>query len=140
VSDVEIVARVERRRKWTIEEKAALIAEVEAEGGKVKPVARRHRMSESLLYNWRSAWKAAAAAAVGPAGSVEFMPLGVFGEAGNAGPPMLPPPERPRSRVSGESRTGGIEIVLPNGARVSVDAFVNEKALSRVLRAMKGAT
>ena len=35
MSDVEIVARVERRRKWTIEEKAALIAEVEAEGGKV---------------------------------------------------------------------------------------------------------
>ncbi len=35
---------------------------------------------------------------------------------------------------------GGIEIVLPNGARVSVDAFVNEKALSRVLRAMKGTT
>jgi hypothetical protein len=35
---------------------------------------------------------------------------------------------------------GGIEIVLPNGARVSVDASVNEKALSRVLRAMKGAT
>jgi hypothetical protein len=53
VSDVEIVAQVERRRKWTIEEKAALIAEVE-EGGKVKQVARRHRMSESLLYNWRS--------------------------------------------------------------------------------------
>ena len=65
MSDVEIVARVERRRKWTIEEKAALIAEVEAEGGKVKLVARRHRVSESLLYNWRSAWKAAAAAAAG---------------------------------------------------------------------------
>jgi transposase len=140
VSDVEIVARVERRRKWTIEEKAALIAEVEAEGGKVKLVARRHRMSESLLYNWRSAWKAAAAAAVGPAGSVEFVPLGVFGEAGNAEPPMLPPPERPRSRLPGESRAGAIEIALSNGARVSVDAFVNEKALSRVLRAMKGAT
>jgi hypothetical protein len=29
---------------------------------------------------------------------------------------------------------------LPNGSRVSVDAFVNEKALSRVLRAMKGST
>jgi transposase-like protein len=42
-------------------EPAALLAEVEAEGGKVKLVARRHRMSESLLYNWRSAWKAAAA-------------------------------------------------------------------------------
>jgi transposase len=140
VSDVEIVAQVERRRKWTIGEKAALIAEVEAEGGKVKLVARRHRMSESLLYNWRSAWKAAAAAAVGPAGSVAFVPLGVFGEAGNAEPPMLPPPERPRARLPGESRVGAIEIALSNGARVSVDAFVNERALSRVLRAMKGAT
>jgi hypothetical protein len=40
----------------------------------------------------------------------------------------------------GDGGAGGIEIVLPNGARVSVDAFVNEKALSRVLRAMKCAT
>jgi hypothetical protein len=37
-----------------------------------------------------------------------------------------------------EGKGGSIEIMLPNGARVSVDAFVNEKALSRVLRAMKG--
>ena len=95
MSDVEIVARVERRRKWTIEEKAALIAEVEAEGGKVKLVARRHRMSESLLYNWRSAWKAAANAAVGSSGAMEFVPLGIFGEAANAAPPMLPPPALP---------------------------------------------
>jgi hypothetical protein len=55
------MARVERRRKWTAQEKAALLAEVEAEGGKVAIVARRHRISESVLYNWRAAWKAAAA-------------------------------------------------------------------------------
>ena len=140
MSDVEIVARVERRRKWTIEEKAALIAEVEAEGGKVRLVARRHRMSESLLYNWRSAWKAAAAAAVGPSGTVEFVPLGVLGDAAHATPAMMSPPDPPRSRQPGESRAGAIEIALPNGNRVSVDAFVNEKALSRVLRAMKGST
>ena len=140
MSDVEIVARVERRRKWTIEEKAALIAEVEAEGGKVKLVARRHRMSERLLYNWRSAWKAAAVAAVGSSDAVEFVPLGVFGEADSAAPPMPPSPERPRSRQPSESRAGAIEITLPNGSLVSVDAFVNEKALSHVLRAMKGMT
>ena len=29
--------------------------------------------------------------------------------------------------------------MLPNGTRISVDAFVDEHALSRVLRAMKGA-
>ncbi|MGD0109684.1 MAG: transposase, partial [Rhodopila sp.] len=85
-------------------EKAALIAEVEAEGGKVKLVARRHRVSESLLYNWRSAWKAAAAAAVGPSGSVEFVPLGVLGQAANAAPPIIPPPERLAEPNSPEQR------------------------------------
>jgi len=140
VVDVEIIARVERRRKWTIEEKAALVAEVEAEGGKVKLVARRHRISESLLYNWRSAWKAAAAAADSP-GATEFVPLGVFNSAGQKSLAMLSPPDaaRPRQPGPGDGRSGGIEIALPNGSRVSVDTFVNEKALARVLRAMKGA-
>jgi hypothetical protein len=32
-----------------------------------------------------------------------------------------------------------IEIDLPSGARVCVDAFVDETALQRVFRAMKGA-
>jgi transposase len=136
VSDVEILARVERRRKWSIEEKAALIAEVEAEGGKVKLVAQRHRISESLLYNWRAAWKAAAA---GSSAAVAFVPLGVVGEADSAAPALLAPPEPPSSPRRGEARAGAIEIALPDGSRVSVDAFVNEKALSRVLRAMRGA-
>jgi len=62
LAEVEIIAQVERRRKWTAEEKAALLAEVEAEGGKVSVVALRHRISESVLYNWRAALKSAAAA------------------------------------------------------------------------------
>ena len=40
----------------------------------------------------------------------------------------------------GDNGVGAIEIVLPNGARVSVDAFANERALSRILRAIKGST
>ena len=57
-----------------------------------------------------------------------------------AQPQQPPEPGSPRAVRGGDIGVGGIEIVLPNGARVSVDAFVNEKALSRVLRAMKGAT
>jgi transposase len=139
MSDVEILARVERRRKWSIEEKAALIAEVEAEGGKVKLVAQRHRISESLLYNWRAAWKAAAVAAAAGSSAIEFVPLGVVGEADTAAPALLPPPEPPSPQRHSDARAGAIEIALPDGSRVCVDAFVNEKALSRVLRAMKGA-
>jgi transposase len=146
LADVEIMARVERRRTWTAQEKSALLAEVEAEGGKVMVVARRHRISESVLYNWRAALKAAAAVGQAPV-VAPFIPLGVFGGSSHRDTAMLPPPESrqtepepARQGRGGEGGAGGIEIVLPNGARVSVDAFVNEKALSRVLRAMKCAT
>jgi transposase len=144
LADVEIIAtRVERRRKWTAQEKAALLAEVQAEGGKVTVVARRHRISESVLYNWRAAWKAAAAAMQAPV-AAPFIPLGVFGESGHRDTAMLAQPQPPKPEPSRPMRgsdagVGGIEIVLPNGARLSVDAFVNEKALSRLQRAMKGA-
>jgi transposase len=144
LADVEILARVERRRKWTAHEKAALLAEVEAEGGKVTIVARRHRISESVLYNWRAAWKAAAAVMQAPV-APPFISLGVLGGASHQDAAMLAPPEPeqsepPRPMRASDSGVGAIEIVLPNGARVSVDAFVNERALSRVLRAMKGST
>lgn len=106
------------------------MAEVEAEGGKVNVVARRHRLSESLLYNWRSAWKAAAAS-VRSRQPAEFLSIGVFKEADEAFPAM--PADATR-----EAGTGGIEIILTNGARICVDAFVDETALSRVLRALRG--
>ena len=137
MADIEIVARVERRRKWSAEEKAALVAEIAAEGGKVSLVARRHRIAESLLYNWRAAWKAAASAA----GSTEFVPLGVVRHADETGAAMLrsPEPARLPPAAANDTRSGTIDIALPDGSRVGVDAFVNEQALARVLRAMKGA-
>ena len=111
--------------------KAALLAEVEAEGGKVTVVARRHRIAESVLYNWRAAWKAAATAMPGPTAPT-FKPVGLLGGSDHR------EPMRPMRASHGG--VGEIEIVLPNGTRLSVDASVNEKALSRVLRAMKDAT
>jgi transposase len=132
---------ITRRRKWKPAEKAALLAEVEAEGGKVVVVARRHGISESLLYNWRSVRKATRSA-MRAAASVDFVPLGIFEpDADEKRPPLLAPPEPKRSQQiqAGKGDAGLIEIALPNGARVCVDALVNEKALSRVLRAMRNA-
>ncbi len=134
MGDVEIVGRVERRRKWSPEEKAALLAEIEAEGGRVTVVARRHRISESLLYNWRSAWKMAVGLRADP---VEFVPIGMIGPAPEVGLPLLTGPERSAASRPEDDRAGKIEIALPGGARVSVDAFVNETALATVFRALK---
>ena len=61
-----------------------------------------------------------------------FLPLGLLG-----GPSPREPAFPARAN---HGAAGGIEIVLPNGARLSVDTSVNEQALSRVLRAMKSAT
>ena len=129
---------ITRRRKWSPTQKAALLEEVEDEGGKVAVVARRHGISESLLYNWRSAWKAAASAA-SAAEAVALVPLGVVGEAGGARRPLAAP-EADRSPTSQASagEAGTIEIALPNGVRICVAGLVSEKALLRVLRAMRG--
>jgi transposase len=121
MGDVEILGRIERRRKWTDTEKAALLAEVDAAGGKVALIARQHRLSESLLYRWRSARKAELQTV-----SHGFLPLGVVGQAVD---------DRSVPRCS--LPPGTMEIDLPNGARLRVEASVNEKTLSRVFRAMR---
>lgn len=127
LAELEILARVERRRQWTAEQKAALMAEVAAENGRVVDVARRHQISPSLLYNWRSALKCAAATAQA-ATDVTFVPLGVVGTAGTTAPAAL------SLSAGGKS---SIEIALPNGTQIRVDALVNEQALGRVLRVLK---
>jgi transposase len=138
--DGEIVARVERRRQWTLEEKAALMAEVEAAGGQVSVVARRHGISKSLLYNWRSAWRAAAgavAARATSAVSAGFIQLGVVAEPMARLAPAVPAACPRGAGLSLAERVGVIEIDLPDGVRLRVDDHVNEKALRRVLAAMK---
>jgi transposase len=142
LGEVEILPLVERRRKWTEEEKGALLAEVEAEGGKVLVVARRHRVAESLLNTWRAAYKAAARRASEP---MAFVPPGVVGRADDGGPALLAAqqaarPAEPPERRNTDDRVGMIGLDLPTGARLRVDAFVNETALARVLRVMKRAT
>jgi transposase-like protein len=51
---------------------------IDAEGGKVSLVVRRHNISENLLYDWRSA-RTAAALAMGAPENVEFIPAGITG-------------------------------------------------------------
>ena len=139
------MARIERRRIWSDADRARLLAEVSAPGGSVPIVARRHGISPSLLYGWRAARKAKTGW-MPMAEPMEFMPIVVFGRAEDQGPAMIAAPvaAMPETTKSAPSRVSAmderpdlIEIDLPNGARVRVDAFVNQRALHRVLAAMK---
>lgn len=73
--------------------------------------------------------------------AVEFMPIGVFGRAADAGPALIAGPAAsggvPPSPPPMAARPGLIEIDLPDGTRLRVDAFVNERALRRVLAVLK---
>ena len=134
MAEAEIIAR---RRKWSAEQKAALLCEVEAEGGRVAIVAQRHGLSESLLYNWRSAWKAGSPARASEA--MQFMPLGVIDGPGERPALLAAPEHRSDAREPPAAHVDHIEIELPNGVRVRAAGSVNEKTLSRVFRVLKSA-
>ena len=79
-----------------------------------------------------------AATAVRPA---EFVQLGVVADASGESStvPMGVSAVCPRGAgLALAERVGVIEIDLPDGVRVRVDSSVNEKALRRVLAALRG--
>jgi transposase len=49
----EVISVVQRRRRWTTEQKLALVEEAMRPGSSVAGVADRHGMSRSLLFEWR---------------------------------------------------------------------------------------
>ena len=93
-----------------------MLAEVDAEGGKVRLVARRHGMSQSLLYSWRSARKADAVAAGAPE-DVQFVPIGVLGGKAPHRPALLTPtePTHVSEPPAAEGKGGSIEIPYQMG-------------------------
>ena len=106
-----------------------------------------------MVFNWRKTARAALSAAEPNASSPvvtsgEFIPIGVVGRAADETPALVAGPssavvgEAPShretlSRPGMDERPGVIEIDLANGTRLRVDAFVNERALRRVLAVLK---
>jgi transposase len=140
------------RRKWTAEQKQRIVEETRAPGASVSVVARRYDINANLLFKWKRLAEAGqVGGALATAESAEFVPIGVVGRAGDGGPALLTRVPDAESRMhsggwaegesrrpSGlEARAGVIEIDLPDGARVRVDAFVDGRALARVLGALK---
>lgn len=73
------------------------------------------------------------------------MPIGVFGRTADEGPALVTGPVgnpatsacMPSPNTTMQARPGLIEIDLADGTRLRVDAFVNERALRRVVAVLK---
>jgi transposase len=60
MSRIEVLSSPERRRRWSEEQKRAIVAEAFAPGASVCEIARRFDVVPSLIYRWRHDLRAAA--------------------------------------------------------------------------------
>jgi transposase len=52
---ISLITGVERRRRFTVDEKVAIVKEAFSSGSSVKSVAKKYEIGTTQLYNWRRA-------------------------------------------------------------------------------------
>jgi transposase len=124
---VEVLGGLERRRRWSQDDKVRIVEETLAPGAKVTEVARRNGVAASVVFTWRR--QARTVERVGPCFAPVQIAAAVMGED-NAKPQSE---DDRRMRSLSTARNGLIEIDLGNRRRIRVDAQVDPEALARVL-------
>ena len=139
----------ERRRTRSLDERKRIVEEALAPGVSVAAVARRHGLNANLVFKWirrsREGWRdrrrepakekpveVAPPERNGPA----FVPVKLLELDTSSAPPPSDVMAKPARQTRRGARRGAMEISLPNGARVSLDADVDAEALRRVLSAL----
>jgi len=61
---VEVITSVQRRRRWTLQEKRAMVQESDQPGMNVSVVARKYGVHPNQLFRWRKLWQQGALSAV----------------------------------------------------------------------------
>jgi transposase len=127
ISRAEVVTSVERRRRWSQDEKERLVAASLEPGASVSEVARVAGLHVSQLFRWRKELCKHGEGSIAP-----FVPVAIG--------PSVPPREVAEAPVTTTARRrrshGIIEIDLGSGHRVRVDGDVDGDALRRVLDAL----
>ena len=132
-------AQVKQRLRWSPAEKAALLAEIEAESGQVSVIAKRHGIPESLLYIWRSEQASSETLARNSSDCVQFRVIVPSQDEALTGSPKPVRGVTWSGCCAGSNladRIGAIEIELPHGIRIRIYDGVSEKTLRRVLHVM----
>ena len=132
VRRVEVFTGAGRRRNWSDEEKAAIIAESYSAPDSVCAVARRHGLTHSQLFGWRRAARRAQA----KTGTSGFVPA-VVAEA----PPLAKSEgskQASRSARQVNYAAGLVEVEI-GGVTVRVGPGAEVKTIAAVIRALKAA-
>jgi len=65
MSPIEVITSVQRRRRWSPEEKRAILEEAEQPGNSLSAVARKYGVNPNQLFHWRKLMREGALIAVG---------------------------------------------------------------------------
>ena len=122
---IELITGGERRRRWSWEQKQAIVAESVAPRASATVIARKYGLNTGQLYTWRRQM---------------LRRVPAVASAGFAHVDVVEEPVRPTvpTTTTPVARSGLIEVILPGGASVRVDGCVDERALRRVLNALRG--
>ena len=119
---VEILSRAERRRSWTLDQKREIVSESLGPDLTPTEVARKHGISTGQIYTWWHQLLSGQSAALLQTPRFASVELSPSSSAMSSSTPAPAP--------------GSIEIVLPGGVLVRVDAHVDGRALRQVLTAV----
>ena len=135
---IEVITRGERRRVWSVEQKREIALASLEPGNSPITVARRHGISSGQLYTWqRQLLEGQLGGPCQP--PAPFARVAVLAEPAQpaSAAATLPNGAGPTSAQTANSQAcGRIEITLPSGISVRVDAQVDSGALRRVLAAL----
>lgn len=125
---VEVITSVERRRRWSREEKERLVVASFELGVTASEVARSAGIHVSQLFRWRKELCDRV-----DVGATQLVPVEIVPAAQ---PPVVETPASSASPNRRRRKSGIIEIELGGGRRVRVDRDVDGEALRRVLDAL----
>ena len=134
VHRLEVFTGAGRRRTWSDEDKARIVAEIVASGESVSAVARRHGLSPQQLFGWRRELQASQTAR-SQAEELQFVPA-VLDVASSS------PSDRRQRKMpwrQNEPGAGMIEVEI-DGVMVRVGRGADAKTVTAVLRALKAGT
>ena len=126
---IEVVGRVSGRRRWTVEQKLAILRDAFGAGGSVRAACDRHEVGSGLIYTWRRLAMSGELTGIAPPALPSASPA--FAEV-EVAEPTVPAVAKPCA-----DPLGRIGIELSSGVRVTVDGAVDAEALARVLAVLQ---
>ena len=128
VRRLEVFTGAGRRRKWSDDDKARIVAEIVASGDSVCSVARRHGLSPQQLFGWRRQLREAAGGH-SEADKVQFVPAVV--EA------VVPAPAAHQERKVVRKADSGIIEIEVDGITIRAGRGADPTMIASIVQALK---